>query len=84
MAKKKAAGIHKIGDRQFEIDKIIIIDGKRVHVRGTGYTSVNEALDALPALVERRKRETMPQASTCTFDELQRRRKSKRLRQSNI
>jgi len=70
MAKKKAAGINKIGDRQFEIDKIIIIDGKRVHVRGTGYTSVKEALDALPALVERRKREKMPQASTCTFDAL--------------
>ena len=70
MAKKKTAGIKKVGDRQFEIDKIEIINGKRVHIRKSGFASAQEAKDALAALVEAKRREIAPQTCAFSFDKL--------------
>ena len=70
MAKKKTAGIQKVGDRQFEIDKVEIINGKRVHIRASGFTSVQEAKEALPGLIEKRRREASPLTCSKTFDDL--------------
>ena len=70
MANKKTAGIRKVGNRQFEIDKIEIINGKRVHIRKKGFSSAQEAKDALPALVEARRREEGAAACDETFDAL--------------
>lgn len=70
MAKKKTAGIRKVGDRQFEIDKIVIVNGKRVHIRASGFVSAQDAKEALPGLVEARRREMDPATCSKTFDEL--------------
>lgn len=70
MAKKKTAGIKKVGDRQFEIDKIVIVNGKRVHIRASGFVSAQDAKEALPRLVEARRREMNPATCPKTFDEL--------------
>lgn len=70
MAKKKTSGVRKVGDRLFEIDKIEIINGTRVHIRRTGFASAQEAKDALPAIIEAKRREMNPLATTKTFDEL--------------
>lgn len=70
MAKKKTSGVHKVGDRQYEIDRIEIIDGRRVHIRARGFTSAQEAKDALPVLIDKKRREMNPLLTTKTFDDL--------------
>lgn len=70
MAKTKVAGIHKVKDRLFEIDKIVIMDGKRVHIRKSGFFSAQEAKDALPALIEAKRRSMMAETTPKTFDTL--------------
>ncbi len=70
MAKKKTAGIKKSSDRTYEIDKIMIIEGKRVHLRSSGYLSIAEAKDALPSLVEAKRREFARKSTDKTFDAL--------------
>ncbi len=70
MAKKKTAGIKKSADRTYEIDKIVVIEGKRVHLRSSGYLSIAEAKDALPSLVEAKRREFARKSTAKTFDAL--------------
>lgn len=70
MAKKKTAGIRKSSDRSYEIDKIVVIGGKRVHLRSSGYLSIAEAKDALPGLVEAKRREFARKSTDKTFDAL--------------
>lgn len=70
MAKKKTAGIKKVGDRQFAIDRIEIIDGKRVHIRQSGFSSAQEAREALPSIIEKKRREMNPLCTTKTFNDL--------------
>ena len=70
MAKKKIAGIRKVGDRNYEIDRIEIIEGKRVHIRASGFASAQEAKEAMPALIEKRRKEAGQSSSRETFDEL--------------
>lgn len=59
MSRKKTAGIKRTADGRYEIDRIIIADGKRVHVRGSGYASAKEARDALPALEAEKRNSTL-------------------------
>lgn len=68
MAKRKTSGIRKVGDRLFEIDHIILIKGKRTHIRGNGYRTPQEAKDALARIVEDKRNERDP--SNKTFDVL--------------
>lgn len=65
MAKRKNAGIKKNQDSRYEIDHIILINGKRAHIRGSGYESIQEAKAALPNLIEAKKKglETDPYKS---------------------
>lgn len=70
MAKKKTPGIKKVGDRQFDIDKIEIINGRRVHIRKSGFSSVQEAKDAMAALIEQKRREVAPMTCSMSFDML--------------
>lgn len=69
MAKKKTAGIKKVGDRQFEIDHVILINDKRVHIRGTGYSSVQEAKESLPRLIEAKRRSLNAVTTDLKFDD---------------
>lgn len=70
MAKKRTTGIKKVGDREYEIDKIAVIDGKRVHIRRNGFSSVSEARDAIPGIIEAKRKELSVTSSDKTFDAL--------------
>lgn len=70
MPKTKTAGIHKVGDRQFKIDTIVLVNGKRVHVRASGFKSAQEAKEAMPALIEAKRKAVAPLTSDKTFDTL--------------
>ena len=70
MAKKKIAGIKKVGYNSYEIDKVEIMNGKRVHIRASGFSSAQEAKEALPGIVERKRREMNPLTCSKTFDDL--------------
>ena len=70
MAKKKVAGVKKTGNKQYEVDYIVTIDGKRAHLRATGFSSVTEAGEAIPALIEKKRKELCVSAATKTFNDL--------------
>jgi integrase len=70
MANKKISGIKKVGDREYEIDKIAVIDGKRIHIRKTGFASVSEARNALPGIIEAKRKELTASSSEKSFDAL--------------
>lgn len=70
MAKKKTCGVVKVGDRNFRVDKVIVVDGKRYHIQRSGYQSAQEAKEAIPSLVQAKMSEIKPFASDKTFDDL--------------
>lgn len=70
MANKKTAGIRKVSDRRYEIDHVITVDGRRVHVRASGFRSAQEAKEAMPAIVEAKRRAVRPTLDGRTFDGL--------------
>lgn len=70
MAKKKTAGVRKVGDRQYEIDYSLRVGDKRSHIRASGFSTAKEAEKALPGLIEAKKRSMNAISSNTTFDEL--------------
>lgn len=70
MANKKTSGVVKLGDRNFAIDKIIIENGRRVHIRATGFDNAQAAKEALPGLIEARRRDSNPLTTQKTFNDL--------------
>lgn len=70
MANKKTKGIKKNGTRDYEIDTMVNIDGKRVHVRASGFESAMEAKEAMPSLVQKKIRDMKPSMSDKSFNAL--------------
>lgn len=70
MAKKKITGIRLISRGNYAIDKIIHVEGRRVHLYKEGFRSVSEASEAMPALEEAKRREISPSSCAKTYDEL--------------
>lgn len=70
MAKKKTIGVVKVGDRKYAIDHVAIINGERVHIRKSGFTSAQEARDALPKIIEKKKMRAGAEIDIRDFNDL--------------
>lgn len=71
MAKKKTAGITKVGSRDYRIDAVAVICGKRVHFRGSGYQTAEEAKFALAKMKAERQKELSLDSSEKPFEDFE-------------
>ena len=70
MPKKKTPGVHAMGGGKYKIDKTVLINGKRVRVYKEGFLSVSEAVEAMPQLIEKKRREFAPETCPKKFSAL--------------